>query len=108
MTEEELKKEFNEKLKEADTKLSSSVDYYQVISEEKDSSMFDGLIETEYATTMIQPMLKEKDEHKEIEVELNELKKLLGLPFDDEANEPVRIKVTVIGRDLDQYGHPID
>ena len=104
MTEEELKKEFNEKLKEADTKLSSSVDYYQVLDSKEEASILKGLTENTYVSTV---SLKEKDQVREVEIELNELKKVLGLPFDEEANTPVKLRVTVLGRDLDQYGHPI-
>lgn len=118
---EELRKEFQSKLHEGEdsrAEISTSVDYYRVL-DGKDtaegtisavSTLPEGTIMSIDATTRV-CNIKEHDQRRKIIFNKRELLESLGL-YELAATYPsdstVELKVTVVGRDCDDSGHPID
>ena len=112
----ELRKEFQAKLHE-DTKV-DNIDYYRTIDNidtaegtiSAVSTLPEGTIMSIDATTRI-CNIKEHDQKRKIIFNKRELLKGLGL-YELAATYPsdstVELKVTVVGRDCDDLGHPID
>lgn len=112
----ELRKEFQAKLHE-DTKV-DNIDYYRTIDNidtaegtiSAVSTLPEGTIMSIDATTRI-CNIKEHDQKRKIIFNKRELLEGLGL-YELAATYPsdstVELKVTVVGRDCDDLGHPID
>ena len=113
MTKEQLKKIFNDKLNEP-----VNEDYYRVLDGEDTaegtistvSTLPEGTIMSIDATTRV-CNIKEHDQRRKIIFNKRELLESLGL-YELAATYPsdstVELKVTVVGRDCDDLGHPID
>ena len=114
--EDKIVKEFQAKLHE-DTKI-DNIDYYRTIDNidtaegtiSAVSTLPEGTIMSIDATTRI-CNIKERDQKRKIIFNKRELLEGLGL-YELAATYPsdstVELKVTVVGRDCDDLGHPID
>lgn len=79
-------------------KIDEALNYYQVLD---NINTPEGVITT--TSNEITYAIKENDQHRTIIFDREELLAALAIP-----SEKVELKVTVLGRDCDNTGHPID
>ncbi len=115
---EELRKEFQSKLHEGEDNKVDNTDYYRVIDNIDSAEGIISAVSTLPEDTFISVdtttricNIKENDQKRKIIFNKRELLEGLGL-YELAATYPsdstVELKVTVVGRDCDDFGHPID
>ena len=111
---EQLKQQFESKLKEGtnDTinvsTADSNISFYQVLDENGNPQEIPSSITTVASYGEITtPTIKETDQTRIIKFMANDLLNALGLP-ERNTDREIELKVKVIGRDCDKYGHPIN
>ena len=91
------KNELPKKLEE--TKLN----YYQVLDNIEDTQ--EGVISI---ASTCNPTIVENDQIRTVRINKNELLHKLGIEFDFPEDDYIELKVTILGRECDIHGHPID
>lgn len=115
ITKEQLKQQFESKLKEStknDTITvstgDSNISFYQVLDENGNPQEIPSSITTIASYGEITtPTIKETDQTRIIKFMANDLLNALGLP-ERNIDREIELKVKIIGRDCDKYGQPIN